>query len=94
VPGAVFAYPALRNGVLPGKLDSDRLAALIGPGRSALLLLGGARIDSQEAMAWRLVDRLAGRAELERSVSDLSSTALHAEGGHLAAMKRLCRGGE
>ena len=94
VPSTHFAYPVLRNGVLPGARDAERLQALIGPGRTSMLLLGGARVTAEEARAWGLVDRLVERSELEAAVSELCSAALTADGEHLAAMKRLCRGGK
>jgi enoyl-CoA hydratase/carnithine racemase len=51
VPNARFSYPVLKNNVLPGQYDVDRLRALIGPGRSAAILLGGDVIGAQEAAA-------------------------------------------
>lgn len=93
VPEAVFAYPALRNGVLPGAQDCKRLDALIGPGRAALLLLAGERIGADEAAAWGLVDRLSERDALTSTVSALTAAARAAERGHVSAIKELCRGG-
>ena len=91
VPEAVFAYPALRNTVLPGRRDRTRLDALIGPGRTALILLGAARIGAAEAAAWGLVDQVTARADLAGTAARLSETALTADAGHLAAMKQALR---
>ncbi len=93
VPQAIFAYPVLRNGLLPGRQDSARLHALIGPGRSSLLLLGGARIDADEAAGWGLVDRVVERPLLSRTAGELLETALEAEPLHLATLKKRCRRG-
>lgn len=41
VAQASFAYPVLKNGVLPGAVDAARLRGLVGGGRTSALLLGG-----------------------------------------------------
>ncbi len=89
-PEAVFGYPVLRNGVLPEIRDAARLRALIGSGRSSLILLGGTRVAAAEAEAWGLVDRIVPREELMPAADELSQAALAADRGHLAAIKRLC----
>ncbi len=93
VPQATFAYPVLRNGLLPGAVDSARLRALIGPGQTSLILLAGARIEAEAALACGLIDRLVYPDKLAASAASLCAVALEAERGHLAAMKALCRGG-
>ena len=45
---AVFAYPALKNGVFPSKEDCLRLRELIGPGRMSSILLGASRISASQ----------------------------------------------
>lgn len=85
---AVFGYPALRNGVLPDAGDCARLRALIGPARTALLLLGGVRIDSEAALSFGLIDRRVPPAALDAAVAEVTSAALSADPEHFAAMKR------
>jgi enoyl-CoA hydratase/carnithine racemase len=92
VPEAHFAYPVLRNKLIPGKVDCDRLRALIGPGRTSLLLLGGQKVMAPEAKDWGLVDRIVTHGRLLQGCEEICATACAAEREHLAAIKRLCRG--
>jgi len=92
VPEARFSYPVLKNNVLPGQYDVDRLQALIGPGRSAAILLGGETISSEEAVAWGLVDRLTPRSDLIQTCHDRCATALGAEHAHLMKLKSMLGG--
>jgi enoyl-CoA hydratase/carnithine racemase len=92
VPQARFSYPVLQNGALPGARDLDRLRALIGPGRSSALLLGGQRIHGERALNWGLVDYVVERPALANLGATLSLVATQSDGEHLATIKRLCRG--
>ena len=92
VPEARFSYPVLKNNVLPGQYDVDRLRALIGPGRSAAILLGGEVVGAEEAAAWGLVDRLVAQDDLISACHDLCATALAAEGAHLKTLKSMLGG--
>lgn len=92
VPEARFSYPVLKNNVLPGQYDVDTLQALIGPGRSAAILLGGDAVSAQDAVAWGLVDRLVPREALDDTCRGLCATALAAEGAHLKTLKSMLRG--
>ncbi len=91
VPEATFGYPVLRNGVFPTRRDSGRLSRLIGPGRSALFLLGGVRIDAQEARDWGLVERIVARDDLEAAAFEISAAAREADRAHLAELKARCK---
>lgn len=91
VPDAVFGYPVLRNGVFPTRQDGRRLEALVGPGRKSLFLLGGSRVEAEEALSWGLVDRIVADDALDQAVADLSQAALSAPPGHLEALKTYCR---
>ena len=93
IPAARFAYPVLKNNVLPGQYDVDRLQALIGPGRSAAILLGGDVVSAEDAAAWGLVDRLTPRDALQNTCRDLCTTALTADGSHLKTLKSMLKGG-
>ena len=92
VPQARFSYPALQNGTLPGARDMECLRALIGPGRTSALLLGGQRIHGERALSWGLVDYVVERPALANLASSLSLVATQADAEHLADIKRLCRG--
>lgn len=92
VPAAGFFYPVMRLGFLPQPSDPGRLAALVGPARAKMILMAGARIGAEEALAWGLVDRLAEPEALDRAVADLAGAALSASAGHVAAIKAMVPG--
>jgi len=92
VPEARFSYPVLKNNVLPGQYDVDRLRALIGQGRSAAILLGGEVVGAEEAAAWGLVDRLVPNGDLISACHRLCATALVADGAHLKTLKSMLGG--
>ena len=92
VPEAKFAYPVLKNNVLPAQYDVDKLSNLIGHGRASNILLGGETIDSEEAETWGLVDRLTTRERLLETVQNLSTTAIASEVGHLRKLKTMLKG--
>jgi len=89
VPQAQFFYPVMRLGYLPQPGDPARLTALIGPARAKMILLGGAKIGADEALAWGLVDRIAPPEALLDSAAALAHDAMAAPAGHLAAIKAM-----
>lgn len=89
VPTAQFFYPVMRLGFLPQPSDPARLAALVGPARARLMLLAGARIGADEALAWGLVQRLVPPERLLDEARALAADALGASPAHVAAIKRL-----
>lgn len=89
---ARFSYPSLQDGTLPGSRDMERLRAIIGPGRSSALLLGGQRIRGERALNWGLVDYIVERPALTSLATSLSLLATQSDAEHLAELKRLCRG--
>ena len=89
VPGAKFFYPVMKLGFLPQPADPAQLAALVGPGRAALILGAGLRATADQALAWGLVDLLVEPAELTDRAQALVADALAAPPGHagrIAAM--------
>ena len=89
VPEARFFYPVMRLGFLPQPSDPARLAALVGPARARMVLLAGARVDAETALAWGLVDRLCPGETLLASARDLAADAAGARADHVAAIKRM-----
>lgn len=89
VPGARFFYPVMKLGYLPQPADPGRLAALAGPGRAAMILAAGARIGTDEALAWGLVDRLAAPESLLAEARALAADALAAPPGHAGRIKAM-----
>jgi len=89
VPGARFFYPVMRLGYLPQAADVPRLVAMVGRSRAAMILMGGARIEAAEALAWGLVDRVVQTEELMAEAEALAADALAARPGHGAAIKEM-----
>ena len=46
VPTAKFFYPVMKLGFLPQPSDPKRMAALVGPSRAKLILMGGQKITA------------------------------------------------
>lgn len=88
--GTTAFYPVMKLGFLPQPSDPLRLAALIGPSRARMILLAGARIGTQEALAWGLFDRVVPREMLIHTARDLAVDSLAARPQHAAALKALC----
>ncbi len=57
---ATFGFPETRLGIFPGAGGSQRLPRLIGPHRAKRLIIDGARLTAEEALAEGLVDLVAG----------------------------------
>ncbi|MGC9419999.1 MAG: enoyl-CoA hydratase/isomerase family protein [Rhodovulum sp.] len=92
VPEAKFFYPVMKLGFLPQPSDPGRLAALVGPARAKLLLMGGVRATADEALAFGLVDRVVPGEGLSAAVDELVADVLAATPAHRAAIKALCEG--
>ncbi|MEM9850368.1 MAG: enoyl-CoA hydratase/isomerase family protein [Pseudomonadota bacterium] len=91
VPGAKFFYPVLKRGFLPQPEDVTRLQTLIGPGQARRILMGGAKLSADEALACGLVDALAPDG-LDTAVAPLLADAAAAKPESIAAIKRLFDG--
>lgn len=89
VPSAKVFYPVMKLGYLPQPSDPARLAALVGPGRARMILMAGARIEAEEALAWGLIDRLAPPEELLTEARTLCADALAAPAGHPGRIKAM-----
>lgn len=91
VPEAKFFYPVMKLGYLPQPSDPGRLAALVGPARAKLLLMGGAKLTSDEALRFGLVERLVARADMMDTVKALAADTLAAKPEIARGIKDLCR---
>ena len=89
VPGARVFYPVMKLGYLPQPSDPARLAALVGPARAKLVLMAGAKIEAEEALAWGLIDRIAPPEALMDTARALCADVLAASPAHAAAIKRM-----
>lgn len=80
VPGCKVFYPVMKLGFLPQPSDPVRLRALVGPARTRLLLMGGAKWSADEALAFGFLDRIVPGEDLETTVRALASDTLAASG--------------
>lgn len=89
VPEAKFFYPVMKLGFLPQPSDPRRMAGLIGPARTKMILMSGQRILSDEALRWGLVDRLVARDALIETALELADDARSQSAEHVAEMKQM-----
>ncbi len=89
VPQARFFYPVMKLGFLPQPSDPGRLVALLGPARARMILMAGARIDAETALAWGLADQIAPPESLLEHARTLATDAAGASAGHVATIKRM-----
>jgi len=87
VPGAKLFYPVMKLGFLPQPSDPKRMAALIGPARTKLVFMGGAKLTMEEALDYGLVDRLVDDPMAEALA--LAADVLGAEPAHVQAIKAM-----
>jgi len=92
VPAARFFYPVMRLGFLPQPSDPARLAALVGPARAKLILMGGQRIGAEEALSIGLVDRIVAPEALLDTARGIAADALAADPAFAARIKAMCAG--
>ncbi|WP_386679503.1 enoyl-CoA hydratase/isomerase family protein [Loktanella sp. R86503] len=86
-PGARVFYPVMKLGVLPQPSDPARLIALAGLSRAKLILLAGAKLTAQDALACGLVDQIAD--DPVAAAKALCSDALAADLVHIRAIKEM-----
>ncbi|MCH2163608.1 MAG: enoyl-CoA hydratase/isomerase family protein [Marinovum sp.] len=91
VPSAKFFYPVMKLGFLPQPSDPGRMAALIGPARAKLILMGGQKILADEAFAFGLIDRIVDPAALMDEARALAADTLAAKPEIAQGIKDLCR---
>ena len=91
VSEAKFFYPVAKLGFLPQPSDPGRLHSLIGPARTKLLLLGGAKISADEALEFGLIERITTAENLLPMAQTLVADALAGDRDTLRAIKAMCR---
>ena len=92
VPTAKFFYPVMKLGYLPQPSDPVRMAALIGPARTKMLLMAGQKITADEALSYGLIDRICAPDALISTAQALCKDICAAAPGHGAAIKAMCNG--
>ena len=92
VPGARFFYPVMKLGFLPQPSDPKRMAALIGPARTKLILMGGQKITADEAYAYGLIDRIVASEDLLPTAESLLADSRAATPELVRDIGRMCEG--
>jgi len=92
VPGAKFFYPVMKLGFLPQPSDPGRLAALVGPARAKLILMGGQKISTEDAFAFGLIDRIVPPDALTDTAREIAADTLAARPEIAAGIKGMCTG--
>ena len=90
MPHAKFFYPVMKLGFLPQPSDPGRMAELIGPSRTKLILMGGQKIESQEALSFGLIDRVVDEDIVEKA-REIARDTLAAEASIAHGIKALCK---
>ncbi len=90
VPGAKFFYPVMKLGFLPQPSDPGRMAALIGPARTKLILMGGQKITADDALNFGLIDRIVAPADLLPMARELAADTLAAKPDIATEIKAMC----
>jgi enoyl-CoA hydratase len=91
VPAAKFFYPVMKLGFLPQPSDPARMAALIGPSRTKLILMGGQKILADEALAFGLVDRLVEADALLETAQSFCTDTVAASEQIAHGIKQMCK---
>ncbi|MDC0737912.1 enoyl-CoA hydratase/isomerase family protein [Cognatishimia sp. SS12] len=90
VPEAKFFYPVMKLGFLPQPSDPKRMAALIGPARTKLILMGGQKLTADEALQFGLIDRIVAPGDVIKAARELAADALAAQPDIAAGIKTMC----
>ncbi|MCV3270197.1 enoyl-CoA hydratase/isomerase family protein [Roseobacter sinensis] len=90
VPAARFFYPVMKLGFLPQPSDPPRMAALIGAARTKLILMGGQKIDAEEALRFGLIDRIVPPEDLLAQARALAADTVAAERELARQIKDMC----
>ncbi len=89
VQGAKFFYPVMKLGFLPQPSDPRRMRDLIGPAKTKMILMGGQRILTEQALAWGLIDQVTTPDGLSETVMAIAQDTLAATPTHVAGIKAL-----
>ena len=92
VARAKFFYPVMKLGFLPQPSDPARMAALIGPARTKLILMGGQKITSEQALAFGLIDQIVPDGDLLDHAKTLTADTVTAPAEIAKGIKVMCAG--
>ncbi|MCA0929327.1 enoyl-CoA hydratase/isomerase family protein [Ruegeria profundi] len=91
VPHAKVFYPVMKLGFLPQPSDPGRMAALIGPARTKMILMAGQKITAEEAYDFGLIDRVVEPDQLMQTAHELVADSLAATPEIAVGIARMCR---
>ncbi|WP_424813695.1 enoyl-CoA hydratase/isomerase family protein [Roseococcus sp. YIM B11640] len=83
LPGARFSFPGAAFGLV---LGTARLGALVGEARARAILLSGAAVDAEAALALGLATEITGEEELGASIAPKTAAATRLEAITVAAL--------
>lgn len=89
VQGAKVFYPVMKLGYMPQPSDPRRMAALIGPARTKMILMAGQKITTDEALAYGLIDRIVDADVLIDHAHDLIADSAAADPTLVAGIRGL-----
>ncbi|NRB04085.1 MAG: enoyl-CoA hydratase/isomerase family protein [Rhodobacteraceae bacterium] len=92
VPNAKFFYPVMKLGFLPQPSDPARMAALIGPSRTKLILMGGQKILADRAERMGLIDEIVDADDLVQRAYDICADTCAAKPEIAKGIKEMCKG--
>ena len=90
VPSAKFFYPVMKLGFLPQPSDPARMAALIGPARTKLILMGGQKITADDALLYGLIDRIVDADTIMDTARDFAADTVAAPPKIAKDIKAMC----
>ena len=88
---ALLGQPEVKLGLIPGGGGTQRLPRLIGPGRAALMNLGGEFVDASTAYDWGLVEKVVPRAELDEAALAIARTFAARSPHAIGVLRELAR---
>lgn len=88
-PGATFAIPAVRHGIVYDEDSIARMVGLMGPSRAAWMLYTAGRVNAARAATLGLVDECS--AELDELIADFAEAVTLGDRGTIAAVHNLLR---
>ena len=84
---ARIGFAQVRLGIMPAWGASERVADLVGRGRSLHLLLGGQAISAVEALRVGLVEEVVPREEFDRRLAEIAATIAAAPPATISGIK-------
>lgn len=87
VSNAGFFYPVMKLGFLPQPSDVARMHDLIGPARTKMILMAGAKLSAEDALRYGLIDQITD--DLESELAALVADASNASRDHILTIKQM-----